>query len=130
MKRIASPIAIVLTLALVFASLVHSVNTGRHAQVFDQHANFCLSLPMDKQAVDAISQWVTYEDPQPDRGYEHTREHCPFCHLPVISTFKDGLDRIFHSNELQGFIPVTWDLPSPRAVSVQNASRAPPSVSA
>lgn len=130
MKRISSPIAIVLTLALVFASLVHSVNTGRQAQVFDQHASFCLSLPIDKQAMHAISQWVTYADPQPVPGHEHTREYCPFCHLPAIATFNDGLDRAFHSNELQGFIPVTWDLPSPRTVSVQNASRAPPSASA
>jgi hypothetical protein len=126
MKRIASPIAIVLTLVLVFASLVHSVNTGRHAQVFDQHANFCLSLPMDEQAAHAMSQWVSYADPKPDRGHEHTVEHCPFCHLPVISNFNDGLARAFHSNALQGLIPVSWDLPSPRTISVQNASRAPP----
>jgi hypothetical protein len=128
--RIASPIAILLTLVLVFASLVHSVSISGRAQASDQHASFCLSMPMDEQAEHAISQWASYAGVNPDRGHAHAPEHCPFCHLPVVSNFNDGLARAFHSNALQGFIPVTWDLPSPRTVSVQNASRAPPTARA
>jgi hypothetical protein len=109
-----------LVLAMVFTSFLHSGNGINTAQGQGQQASFCSSLPIDLH----VMPWPIQSGIQAE--HEQGRDHCPFCHLPVILSVYDSLARAFNRPVSQDFILVTWDLPSPQSISVQNASRAPP----
>ncbi|MFZ9082090.1 MAG: DUF2946 family protein [Burkholderiaceae bacterium] len=109
-----------LVLAMVFTAFFHSGSAVKKAQSPGQQVSFCSSSPIDLHAM----PWLSQSGIQ--AGEEQGRDHCPFCHLPIISNLYDSLARAFNRPVSRDFVLVTWDFPSPQSISVQNASRAPP----